>query len=85
MGQAKIRGTKDERIAQAQKRDELERSANELAKEAAAYARAQRLAELPPEVRGRAMERERVKNLRLASILGIAAMVMTTGGDDGRG
>ena len=73
MGQAKNRGTYDERVAQSIRRAELEASANELAKQAAEHARAQRLAELPPEARRRVQERNRIKNLRLASMIGLAA------------
>jgi hypothetical protein len=72
MGQAKNRGSRDERVAQSQKRAALEASQNELAKQAAEHARAQRLAELPPEARRRVMERNRVSNLRIASLLGLA-------------
>lgn len=71
MGQAKNRGSRDERIAQSQKRAALEASQNELAKQAAEHARAQRLAELPPEARQRAMQRTRVQNLRTASLMGL--------------
>jgi hypothetical protein len=71
MGQAKNRGTFEERAEQARKRAELEASQNELAKQAAEYARAQRLAELPPEARQRAMQRNRVSNLRIASLMGL--------------
>ena len=73
MGQAKNRGTYDERVEQAQKRAALEASANKLAKQAAEHARAQRLAELPPEARRRVQERNHIKNLRLASMIGLAA------------
>jgi hypothetical protein len=72
MGQAKNRGSYDERVVQAQKRAELEQAEKVLAKAAAEHARAQRLAELPPEARRRAMERQRVKNLRLASLMALS-------------
>lgn len=77
MGQAKTRGPREDRIAQAQKRAELERSANELAKQAAAHARAQRLAELTPEARRRVIESGRVRNLRLTAWVGLAFAIPT--------
>jgi hypothetical protein len=71
MGQAKNRGTFAERVEQSRKRAELEASANLLAKQASEHARAQRLAELPPEARNRVMVRNRTTNLRIASLLGL--------------
>ncbi len=69
MGAAKNRGTREERIAQSQRRAEADRICEERAKACRARQRSQDLAALPPETRIRVLERRRVNNLRRTQLL----------------
>lgn len=73
MGQAKLRGTQEQRVAQAIERDALARAERDRKEAEAEAAEAQRIAALPPEQRERIMARKRNTNIRMATWMALAA------------
>lgn len=73
MGQAKARGTFEERQAAAIEKRRCEEAARVLAEMQARRADQEWLRSLAPEVRQRVLDRRRVQSLRLASLAGVIA------------
>ena len=73
MGQAKLRGTYEQRSAQAQQRAAEERAERERQEAEAKEAERQRIAALPPEQQKRISERRHRRHMELAILLGTAA------------
>lgn len=71
-GQARQRGSKEERIAQANARTAADAAARERTKAANTRQHLAYLRSLPPEVRDRVLKRERLKRLKLTQLLGFA-------------
>lgn len=73
MGQAKLRGTQEQRVAQAIEREALARAERDRKKAEADAAEAERIAALPPKQRERVILAGRNRNIRLATWMALAA------------
>ena len=71
MGQAKLRGSLDERIAQAIVKAEADREAAALTKAAAEQEKAARVASMPPAERKRFVQRERGRRMAGVNLVGL--------------
>ena len=71
MGQAKARGTLEQRIAQAQLREAEMRAARERREAEAKARKAEAIAKLPPEEQKRYREREHNRHMRAANLVGL--------------
>ena len=72
MGQAKLRGTYEQRVAQAKQRAAEERAERERKEAEAQEAERQRIASLPPEQRERVYENKRRRQMKITTILALA-------------
>lgn len=70
MGQAKVRGSRDQRIAQAQVRDAAMRDAGDKREAEAKARKAEAIAKLPPEEKKRYRERVHRRHMNTAILLG---------------
>ncbi len=78
MGQAKLRGTKDERIEQACAVAAEQRRKAEIAKAESDEAERQRIAALPPEQQARIRKRTHDRHAAMAMWLGLGAGMLNT-------
>ncbi|MFN3310127.1 MAG: hypothetical protein ACK40R_00275 [Thermomonas sp.] len=73
MGQAKLRGTFEQRAAEAQKRADEERAERDRKEAEAQEAERQRIAAMPQEQRVRFTENKRRRQMNVATIIAIGA------------
>jgi hypothetical protein len=77
MGQARLRGTLQERTNQAVEKAAADKRAAERMKAANERQRLATIAAMPPEARRRYLDRERVKNLRMQTWLALGAGLLS--------
>lgn len=71
MGQAKARGSREQRIAEAQARDAEMREAQAKRQAEAAAKKAEAIAQMPPEARARYQQRIHRRHLATANLVGL--------------